>query len=40
MGVDFFNYKVEELQAERVSALECGYTCERTGRTIRAWELR
>ena len=33
-------HKVEEIQAERISALECGYTCETTGRKIRAWELR
>ena len=33
-------HKAEELQVERISALECGYTCETTGRKIRAWELR
>ena len=37
-------HKVEEhkcfCENPGVSALECGYVCEQTGRTIRAWELR
>ena len=33
-------HKTEEHKVERVIAKECGYVCETTGMTIRAWELR